>query len=333
MEATTPMLEQPQDSAQEAPGAKAPPASPRVLVVDDEKHIRKILALQLEAHGFRVDTAEDGVDALGKVLANPPDLILLDLMMPKMDGYEVCRRLRDNFRTSQIPIIMLTAKDQLSEKVKGLEGGANDYVTKPFAMPELMLRVRNVMTWSQQQRQANPLTGLPGNIAIERHVEARIAQGVEFAFVYADLDNFKAFNDYYGYTRGDDAIRLTARVLTETVDAYGSKDDFVGHIGGDDFVMVNTPDKVDVVCQKVVERFDEMVKTLYTPEELAAGFIEVTNRRGEMVRFSLLTITLAVVTSDQCPITHMAKVSDVASELKAYGKGFEGSVVVKERRR
>jgi diguanylate cyclase (GGDEF)-like protein len=306
---------------------------PRILIVDDEKHIRKVLTLQLEAHGYRVETAGDGVEALDKVEVDPPDLILLDVMMPRMDGYEVCRRLRRNFRTSQIPIIILTAKDQLPEKVTGLEGGANDYVTKPFAMAEVLLRIKNVLSWSQLQRQANPLTGLPGNLAIEQELETRIQQGVPFAFVYADMDNFKAFNDYYGYNRGDKAIRMMAQVLTEAVQAVGKSEDFVGHIGGDDFVLIAAPERVDALCKDIIERFDRSVDSICSQEDVHRGYIEVANRRGEMVRTPLLTVTLAVVTSEQCPMTHIVKISDVASELKAYGKTFEGSVVVKERRR
>ena len=320
------------DQLEEDPAGDAP-AGPRVLVVDDEKHIRKILALQLKANGYQVEVAGDGRAALEMVAANPPDLVLLDLMMPHIDGLEVCRRLRENYRTSQIPIIILTAKDQLRDKVKVLEFGANDYVTKPFAMSEVLLRARNVLSWSQLQRQANPLTGLPGNIAIERHVEERIRKRGPFAFVYADLDHFKAFNDYYGYSRGDEAIQLTARVLIETIDRLGDEDDFVGHIGGDDFVVVTEPDRVDLICREIVQRFDESMRVFFDEADLERGYIEVANRRGELVRSPLLTVTLAVVTSEQCPMNHMAKVSDVASELKSYGKGFEGSVVVKERRR
>jgi len=305
----------------------------KILVVDDEEHIRKIVKFQLEKAGYTVETARDGAEALEIIQKSPPDLILLDLMMPKMDGYEVCKRLKNNYQTSHIPIIMVTAKSNLEDKLQGFEGGANDYIAKPFAISELLLRVRNVLQWSQLQRQANPLTGLPGNITIERELERRLNSKSPFAFMYADIDHFKAFNDYYGYRRGDEAIKLTAQVIVEAVQAEGSGDDFVGHIGGDDFVIITTPDRADPVANRIVKLFDERIVHLFDKEDLERGYVEVINRKGVVDRFPLLTITIAVVTDNNGRIDHIAKISDIASELKRYGKTLEGSVVVRERRK
>jgi diguanylate cyclase (GGDEF)-like protein len=305
----------------------------RILVVDDEEHIRKIVKFQLEKSGFEVDVAEDGVLALKAVEACPPDLILLDLMMPNMDGYEVTRRLKANYQTNQIPVIMVTAKSEMENKLQGFEDGANDYITKPFAITELLVRVKNVLQWSQMQRQANPLTGLPGNLSIEKEIERRLANGTRFVFMYADIDNFKAFNDYYGYKRGDDAIKLTAETIVESVKANGNADDFVGHIGGDDFVIISTPAKADAVAAQVAKMFDSRVIGLFASEDLERGYVEVVNRKGTVDRFPLMTITIAMVTSGKGRVEHVAQISDIASELKRYGKTLEGSVVVKERRK
>ena len=228
---------------------------------------------------------------------------------------------------------MVTAKSNLEDKLQGFEGGANDYIAKPFAISELLLRVRNVLQWSQLQRQANPLTGLPGNITIERELERRLNSKSPFAFMYADIDHFKAFNDYYGYRRGDEAIKLTAQVIVEAVQAEGSGDDFVGHIGGDDFVIITTPDRADPVANRIVKLFDERIVHLFDKEDLERGYVEVINRKGVVDRFPLLTITIAVVTDNNGKIDHIAKISDIASELKRYGKTLEGSVVVRERRK
>jgi diguanylate cyclase (GGDEF)-like protein len=305
----------------------------KILVVDDEQHIRKIVQFQLERAGYAVETAEDGVEALKAVDAGHPDLILLDLMMPNMDGYEVCRRLKSNYQTNHIPIIMVTAKADLENKLQGFEDGANDYISKPFAITELLVRVKNVLQWSQLQRQANPLTGLPGNVSIEREIERRLASKNGFVFMYADIDNFKAFNDYYGYRRGDDAIKVTADILVEAVKLEGNKDDFVGHIGGDDFVIVTTPVKTDNIARAVVKKFDQRIVSLFEKEDLERGYVEVVNRKGTVDRFPLLTITIAVVSSSDSGADHIAHISDIASELKRYGKTLEGSVVVRERRK
>jgi diguanylate cyclase (GGDEF)-like protein len=309
------------------------PNGQRILVVDDEEHIRKIVKFQLERAGYLVDTAVDGVEALRAVEACHPDLILLDLMMPNMDGYEVCRRLKSDYRTNQIPIIMVTAKADLENKLQGFEDGANDYIAKPFAVTELLLRVRNVLQWSQLQRQANPLTGLPGNVSIEKELERRLGNGSDFVFMYADIDNFKAFNDHYGYRRGDEAIKLTAQIILEAVKSTGNTEDFVGHVGGDDFVVISTPETCDAVANQIVQRFDERIVRLLDQEDLDRGYVEVVNRKGTVDRFPLLTMTVAVVSSSKIEIDHIARISDIASELKLYGKTLEGSVVVKERRK
>jgi PleD family two-component response regulator len=305
----------------------------KILVVDDEEHIRKIVRFQLEKAGYTVETAEDGVEALKAIEAAPPDLVLLDLMMPNMDGYEVCRRLKSNYQTNHIPIIMVTAKADLENKLQGFEDGANDYIAKPFAITELLVRVKNVLQWSQLQRQANPLTGLPGNVAIEKEIERRIAGGGDFVFMYADIDHFKAFNDYYGYRRGDDAIRLTAEIIVEAVKQAGDKDDFVGHVGGDDFVIISKTSNCGRISKAVVRGFDERIVSLFDKEDLTRGFMEVINRKGIVDRFPLLTLTIAVVSGTDGEPDHIARISDVASELKRYGKTLEGSVVVKERRK
>ena len=308
-------------------------APPHILVVDDEPPIRDILKFQLENAGFVVSTAENGEEGLAMVEKTPPDLVLLDLMIPRMDGYEVCRAIKSAYETRHIPVIILTARGALDEKLKGLENGANDYVTKPFSMPELLMRVRNVLAWSQSQREANPLTGLPGNVSIERELTQRIESAKPFAFVYTDIDNFKAFNDYYGYARGDEAIRRTGRVLTRAVVVSGSRSDFVGHVGGDDFVVMTTPDRVDAVTAKIVELFNEASKDLFDGEDLERGYLKIHKRSGEVMKVRALGITLAVVTNEKHAIRHIGEVADIASELKRYGKGMTGSVVVRERRK
>ena len=315
-----------------APGMSGVWAPPRVLVVDDEPPIRDILKFQLENAGFVVRCAEDGEEGLAMVQEDLPDLVLLDLMIPHMDGYEVCRRIKSDYGTRHIPVIILTARGELDEKLKGLQNGANDYVTKPFSMPELLMRVKNVLSWSQSQREANPLTGLPGNVSIEREVTQRIETKKPFAFIYSDIDNFKSFNDYYGYAKGDDVIRTMAKILTGAVANVGNRDDFVGHVGGDDFVLMTTPDKADAIARTVIEMFDKNSAKLFAPEDLERGYLKIRRRSGEIMRIKSLGVTMAIVTNEKEPIEHIGRVADIASELKRYGKSMTGSVVVRERR-
>ena len=305
----------------------------KVLVVDDEDHIRRILKFQLEKHGYRVVLAENGEIALEIVRRESPDLILLDLMMPRVDGFETCRRIRQNFQTSQIPIIMLTAKSELPDKIKGLQDGANDYLIKPYSNEELLLRVGNVLDWSMKQKEANPLTGLPGNRAIEKELQGRIEKKEPFAFLYLDIDNFKPYNDHYGYQKGDEAILFLSDIVTEAVNSLGGANDFVGHIGGDDFVVITSPARAEFISRHIIDEFDKGSLVLLHEEDVRRGFMEVRSRLGEVKRLPLMSLTIALVVDDEGRLKHYAQVNDIASELKRYGKGMSGSVVVRERRK
>ena len=307
-------------------------SSYRILVADDEPHIRQILRFTLERAGYQVFTAADGEEALVRANEIKPSLVLLDVMMPKIDGYEVCRKMRQDFSLNQIPVIMLSARGDQRDRVAGLEGGANDYLVKPYSNEELLLRVKNVLEWNIRQKEANPLTGLPGNTAIEREMIARISQKAPYAFLYVDIDNFKGFNDYYGYQKGDDIIEFMADVLRRTVVKLGGNDDFVGHIGGDDFVMVVAPSRAEIMAQYVVDEFDKGTLLLLDQEDVKRGYLEVRDRQGELKRIPVMSVTIALVKSTDNQIEHFAEVNDIASSLKEYGKRIVGSVVVKERR-
>jgi diguanylate cyclase (GGDEF)-like protein len=305
----------------------------KVLVVDDEEHIRKILQFQLEKNGFTVVTADNGETALQMVHRELPDLIILDLMMPKMDGFEVCERLRGDFHTNRIPIIMLTAKSDLPDRIKGLREGANDYLVKPYSNEELLLRVTNVLDWSEKQKNANPLTGIAGNKAIEKELQRRIENGDRFAFLYMDIDNFKAYNDYYGYQKGDESILFLADVITETVNSMGGKNDFVGHIGGDDFVIITSAERGEFIARRIIDEFDKGSLVLMDEDDIRRGYLEIENRLGEIKRMPLMSLTIALVVNREQKLKHYAQVSDIATELKKFGKGMTGSVVVRERRK
>lgn len=304
----------------------------RILVVDDEPHIVQILKFTLEKAGYQVFTASNGKIALERIPEVAPNLVILDVMMPVLDGYEVCRKMRQDFKMNQIPIIMLSAKGGLDERVKGLSEGANDYLIKPYSNDELLLRVKNVLDWNLAQKEANPLTGLPGNTAIERELKVRINRSMPYAFLYIDIDNFKGLNDYYGYQKGDEIISFVAGILSKTVEKLGSKEDFIGHIGGDDFVLVTDPSRAEFMAKHIIDEYDKGALFLLSDEDVKRGYFEVRNRQGEIARISLMSITIAVVVSTDNKIKHFAEINDIASGLKKYGKNMKGSVIIKERR-
>ena len=212
-----------------------------ILVADDDEDIVRFVEVNLRLEGFEVATASDGEQALQRAYDMTPDLVLLDVMMPKIDGFEVCQRLRRDSRTKHISVIMLTAKSLSADKVVGLTAGADDYMIKPFDPIELVARVKSALRRSKEMRDVNPLTQLPGNVQVQEEVSERVASGAPFALMYVDLDNFKSFNDFYGFLRGDEAIKLLARCVSSAVESIGGADAFVGHIGGDDLVAIVDP--------------------------------------------------------------------------------------------
>jgi PleD family two-component response regulator len=310
----------------------APPE--RVLVVEDEPNIREIINFNLENWGFEVIQANDGETALAMAEEYSPDLILLDLMLPRMDGIEVCRRLKSGFWTSRIPVIMLTAKKEVKDKVRGMEVGADDYITKPFSREELEARVKMVLSRTRAQRERNPLTSLPGQIAVQGCVEKLLAEGKPFTLLYLDLDNFKGFNDYYGHNRGDEVIKLLADVVVGVVGRKGSRRDYVGHIGGDDFMAVCGPGLAKEVSDTIINDFEGRVKSLFAPEDLARGYFVTVDRQGRTTKQPCkIHVTVAAVPNDSGQYSSYVAMVDVATELKKYGKMTAGSVVVFDRRR
>ncbi|MGH2795863.1 MAG: GGDEF domain-containing response regulator [Actinomycetota bacterium] len=300
-----------------------------ILVADDDPAILRLVEVNLKLEGYSVITAADGEEALRLVHETIPALVLLDIMMPKLDGYEVCERIRSDGRTRHVNVIMLTAKSLSADKIVGLTSGADDYVLKPFDPMELVARVRSTLRRTKEMRALSPLTGLPGNVAIEDEIRRRFSSGEAIALCYADLDNFKAYNDRYGFLRGDRAIVYTAEVLREVAESI--PESFVGHIGGDDFVLVVPSDEAEAACRKVIELFDRGAAGLYDASDADRGFIEIKDRQNELIRHPLLTISLGVGVAREGFEDYRALV-DAATEMKSVAKRQEGSVVALDRR-
>jgi diguanylate cyclase (GGDEF)-like protein len=310
----------------------AVPPSTTILVADDDPDLRDILRSVLEPSGFSVIEAENGDRALEAIRANPPSLIILDYMMPGLTGPQVCEQLRQDVVLRHVPIIMLTGKSEVHDKVAGLNAGADDYLVKPFEPMELLARVQMVLRRASRDLEANPLTRLPGNVSIQRELEQRLSRPRELAVCYIDLDRFKAFNDHYGFKRGDEVIKATADVLLKASRARGGPTDFVGHIGGDDFIVLTRREGAEALCEAIVRDFDAMARQLYDEEDRARGYLLHTDRKGNAVKVPLLSVSIALVTNDSRPLTHPGEVARMGAELKAYAKQFERSIYVKERR-
>ena len=309
------------------------PAAARILVAEDDEDVGRFVEVHLRTEGFEVHRSRDGRAALDDARRLVPDLVLLDVSMPKLDGYEVCAALRDDPRTSAAPIIMVTARTQAADKVEGLQCGADDYVTKPFDPAELVARIRAALRRSRQLRDVSPLTGMPGNNEIARELERLFACAEpEFALVHGDLDNFKAFNDCYGFAMGDRVIKATASLLGDELHRCRCAPSFVGHVGGDDFVVVTSPDMVVLFATAVVTQFDVMIPSFYADADRERGGVLVHGRRGEELFFPLMTISLGIATTDTGTLHSPAHAASVASEMKMVAKTDFGSSFRIDRR-
>jgi diguanylate cyclase (GGDEF)-like protein len=310
----------------------APRASAEILVVDDSPTMARLLEMGLRTAGFGVRVAHDGGTGLALARECCPDLVLADVMMPVLDGIQLTHQLRDDPRTAGTTIILVTAKGYPAARLEGFEAGADDYIVKPFDLEELLARVKGALRRNKLLRAQSPLTGLPGSIHFQEDMARRVAEQSQFALLYCDLDNFKAYNDKYGFLRGDDVIRMTARALQDVAVDHGGDDAFIGHIGGDDFVVVTDLGTEQAVADAVIERFDAEILAAYDEGDRAQGYIETLSRRGELQRFPIVAISIGVVTTQRRRFTHYAETVVVATEMKSLMKKTVGSSWAADKR-
>jgi diguanylate cyclase (GGDEF)-like protein len=303
-----------------------------ILVVDDDPDIARFVEVNLRSAGYDVAVAADGEEALDRAQAMRPDLVLLDVMMPRIDGFEVAQRLRRNPQTANTSIIMLTAKALSTDKVLGLTAGADDYIIKPFDPIELLARVKGTLRRAKEMRNLSPLTGLPGNIRIQEEIERMVREDQPFAVLYCDLDNFKAYNDQKGFVRGDRLIQATARIVQDAVVERSGPEGFVGHVGGDDFVAVTDPDVCEEIAKRVVATFDQHVGEFYDPDDVQRGFVEVEDRKGLPQKVPLVSISIGVATTSTRTYKHYGEAVAVATEMKQVAKRETESSYAIDRR-
>ncbi len=304
----------------------------RVLLVDDEEQFRFMTRMSLEPLGYEVIEAPGGEQALQILRQDTPDLVLLDLGMPGIDGHEVCSRIKSDFKMRFIPVIILTSSDDLTDKLRSFEGDADDYLTKYADIRELEARMRMVLRRNKQNLDRNPLTQLPGNNVIREKLKRKLSEPADFAVAYTDLDNFKAFNDKYGFALGDEVIVFTANILEQIVRNNGIGTEFVGHIGGDDFVLVAETDIMLTVVKQVVADFDSGIPAFYNEEDRSRGCIESADRQGMIRRFPLVSISVAVLNIQPGRFENIGEIVEIITGLKKYAKSKEGSCYVYDKR-
>lgn len=244
--------------------------STRILIADDDLEIIELLKFTFETENYEVVTAIDGEEAVKRSLESKFDMIILDVMMPRLNGFEACEKIRSNPNTCMIPIVMLTSLNQTKDRITGLKLGADEYLNKPIEPYELVTRVERLLERTRQALVSNPLTGLPGNIAAETEIKQRLIKNENFVVIYADINQFNSYNDKFGFERGDDILRLTATIFASALRDHGNQTDFLAHLDSDNFMIITTSDKIDILCATITKNFDSMVTSQF-PVTVALG--------------------------------------------------------------
>ncbi len=281
-------------------------AEGRLMIVEDDNDISNMLRIYFQSQNYDVVVAQRGEDALEMCRQQLPHIIVLDIMLPDMDGYDVCRNLRSNLRTSHIPIIFLTQKDERSDKIRGLELGADDYITKPFDLEELKLRVKNAMTRATIQNLTTPTTGLPSGRLIEDQLR-QLMRRDDWGILYVGIQGFSEFKEKYGFVAGEEVLRFTAMVIGKAVDAMGTPNDFIGHIGGDDFIVIAAKPVVQDILMDLTQRFNADIGTHYD---------WVDRQKG-----NLMSLAVGVVTAEDGPFYDIREITEAASSARRMAAG------------
>lgn len=285
----------------------------RLLVVEDDVDIANMLKIYFAGQGYDVDLAHRGMDALDKTRQTMPHLIVLDIMLPDIDGYEVCRTLRTNTRTSHIPVIFLTQKDERSDKLQGLELGADNYITKPFDIEELKLYVQNAIARSERESLTDPQSGLPSGRLIEDQLR-RMIRKQGWAFMDVRINAFESFKDVYGFIAASDVLRFAAMLLGEVADELGTTDDFIGHAGGDNFIILTSQESAAAIRDRIKIRFADEVQTHYNFMDRQQGFIIAPDENGKPERAALMTMAVGVVSPATHSFADIREITELAAE-------------------
>ena len=287
----------------------------RLLVVEDDIDIGNMLKIYFSGMEFDVDVAVRGSDALEKTKQVLPHLIVLDIMLPDIDGYEVCRTLRTNMRTSHIPVIFLTQKDERSDKLQGLELGADDYITKPFDIEELKLRVQGAIRRSERESLTDPRSGLPAGRLIEEQLR-RIIREKGWALLDAKVNHFEPFKDVYGFVASDNVLRFAAMLIGEVVDEMGSTSDFIGHAGGDSYIIITSDEKSAAIKARLQDRFDKEVQSHYNFMDRQQGFVQTPAADGTTSNVPFMTMSVGIVSPSVQSFADIREITELAAEAR-----------------
>lgn len=289
----------------------------KLLIVEDDRDLAEMLKINFTEQGFDVEVAHKGKEGIELTRKKNPNLIILDINLPDIDGYEVCKQLRSNLRTSHIPIIFLTVRDERSDKLAGLELGADDYIVKPFDLDELRLKVRNAIQRAVRENLSHPVTGLPSSRLVEEQLRNLIPRK-GWAFLFFGIRYFKEFTEVYGFVAGNDVLRFVGGMLGEIVDKNGNPDDFIGHVGDDDFLVITRKESAGTIMEEAEKRFKEHALSFYSFIDRERGYMLLGERK-----VPFMDLICGVVTSDDGPFADIREITEMAAEARRKAEARE----------
>ncbi|MBV9710826.1 MAG: diguanylate cyclase [Ktedonobacteraceae bacterium] len=304
-----------------------------ILVVEGEELISSLLNDELASEEYHTVGVLNGDDAVQFALREVPLLVIFNLSPSAMDSYEAIRRLRSHPKSMHIPIILLSSSSSVTLKVHALEAGVDNYIFNPAPSGPLPLEVVDELlacVRSQLRRaqlcSLSPLTLLPGGLQLERAIDSKLNSADPWSILYLDLDNFKAFNDVYGFLAGNNMILLVGHICQRVVYEDGNTDDFIGHVGGDDFVVVTTPDRSYTLCRNILARYKQESTLLYRQDDLERGTISGVDRKGRPYQFPLVSLSIGVVSSQGRRLHSTDEIGTLVAEAKRHAKQSPGNV-------
>lgn len=266
-------------------------------------------------------------------LKSIPDLIIVNEQSINTDIIELCRRIRENEDNSITPVLVISSSNDEEHKISIMKNNIEYIIPNIASQDYLYYAIRNITRLLSVNRTVSPLTALPGNVQIQTELKKRLLRKETFQVLYLDLDNFKAYNDVYGFLKGDEIIKLTARIITKNIHSLEESDVFVGHIGGDDFVaIVDESVDHDKVCQDIIAEFDKEILKYFNDDDIERGYIEVYNRKGVVEEFPLTSISIGVVVADKKRFANILEIGEVGAQVKHLSKTAMGSSYAIDRR-
>ena len=266
-------------------------------------------------------------------LKNIPFLIIINEDSIDRDVTELCKNIRTDEDNKITPIIVVSSNINREHRLQVLRESVEYYIKKPVDADYIYYTIKNLNRLLTINRRISALTGLPGNVQIHAELKKRLSNKEDFSVLYLDLDNFKAYNDVYGFLKGDQIIEFTAQVITKCIHELFLENSFIGHIGGDDFIAIVPSTDVDEICQSIIANFDKDVEKFFTEDDLKKGYIEVANRKGIMEQFTLTSISIGAVIVDKNRFANILEIGEVGAQVKHMAKSVVGSSYAIDRRK